>query len=923
MGNCVQITASNWQLLSPLVDEALALEPEARSAWLDAQTQLSEAVHAQLAELIAVANAPETNTVLRTLPSLAADPTNSAPPMTTRSAGDVVGVYTLLRVIGRGGMAEVWLARRNDGAYERDIALKLPLSHLPLNHATERLLRERNVLAALEHPSIARLYDAGVTPDGQPFLAMEYVEGVDIREYAALHKLTLRARSLLVVQVLEALQYAHQRLVVHRDLKPSNILVRADGRVALLDFGIAKVLEASDGALVETELTRVGGSAMTRAYAAPEQLMGEAVTTASDVYAVGVVLHELLVGKRPFAATESQLGKLLAAMEIGAKPLTPQASTPDEATQYGVATVNAWHRALNGDLDAICRKAIRFEAASRYPTALAMAEDLRRCWLLQPVLARGGKWTYHTRKFLARNRAAIVAISVGSVMALGFALHALRATESARTSDVKARAYETVITSLFAGMSPEFADVQTFTAKEILARSLAGIPDSVLTLGLAQTLARTCENMFDLPNAKRFWMLSLQLAQPTSDYFSIGLAQASLALIASTESDWPAALAGVAAARATALLLSGPKYAELIASAYLVEGRIAELQGRYADADNAYAAGVQAMSIVTGDPMTLRSDLLLQRATVAQMTLNLPSARALIREAEQVRDENKNWTDEARARYGVHAMLLDEWAGDYRAGIAHGEAALTDLRQRVSPQHGSRNLVATRLAAMYARTGAIAKAEAILDEQRGALLNVEGQIGIDARQSLAIAQSIVHMMKGEHPIAANLMEQLRIETEPADKRLAMVLQRRIAEVNLRAGLTDTALRQLSELHDKAGTANGLGPQDRLHINYLFGIASLQKSQFKEALALLQRLPDEYQRTLGIGNPFAGAASMYVQLAMIGLAAVGERPVAPEVAAPITDAERNAVANFQNGAALRAMTATPFTSLRWREVPVLN
>ncbi len=919
----VQITASNWQLLSPLVDEALALAPEARSAWLDAQTQLSEAVHVQLAELIAVANAPETNTVLRTLPSLAANPMLAAHATGVRSSGDIVGPYTLLRPIGRGGMAEVWLARRNDGAYKRDIALKLPLGHLPLNHATERLLRERNVLAALEHPSIARLYDAGVTADGQPFLAMEYVEGVDIREYAARHKLTLRARSLLVVQVLEALQYAHQRLVVHRDLKPSNILVRADGRVALLDFGIAKVLDASDGALVETELTRVGGSAMTRAYAAPEQLTGEPVTTASDVYAVGVVLHELLVGERPFVATESQLGKLLAAIEIGANPLTPPVSTSDVATQYGVATVNAWQRALNGDLDAICRKAIRFEAVSRYPTALTMAEDIRRCWLQQPVLARGGKWSYHARKYLARNRAAIVAIAVGSVVTLGFALHALRATETARSSDVQARAYETVITSLFAGMSPEFADVQSFTAKEFLARSLAGIPDSVLTVDLAQTLARTCENMFDLPNAKRFWTLSLQLAQRSSDYFNIGLAQASLALIASTESDWPAAVAGVAAARATALSLSGPKYAELLASAYLVEGRIADLQGRYSDADNAYAAGVQAMSIVSGDPMTLRSDLLLQRATVAQMVMNLPSARALIREAEQVRDENQNWTNEARARYGVHAMLLDEWAGDYRAGIAHGEAALADLRQRVSAQHGSRNLVATRLAAMYARTGAVAKAQAMLDEQRGAIVNVEGQVGLDARQSLAIAQSTVYLMTGEHKNAVALMEQLRVETEPADKRLAMVFQRRIAEANLRAGLTDTALHQLNELHDQAAIMTGLGPQDRLHIDYLFGIGNLQKSQFKQALTLLQRLPDEYERTLGSGNPFAGAARMYVQLAMIGIAATGEHPSAPAVTAPITDAERNAIANFPNGTALRAMTATPFASLRWREVPVLN
>ena len=297
---------SDWPRALALLDEALALTVAEREPWLVRTAADMPLVMPLLRKLLAAHDRVEVHGLLATLPKLQSDTAHLAPYDDAGAPGQRVGPFELIEPLGHGGMGSVWRARYADGRLKRDVAVKLPATRgnpASLAILSERFARERDFLAQLEHPNIARLYDAGVSQSGQPFLAMEYVEGVDIREYAALHKLTLRARSLLVVQVLEALQYAHQRLVVHRDLKPSNILVRADGRVALLDFGIAKVLEASDGALVETELTRVGGSAMTRAYAAPEQLMGEAVTTASDVYAVGVVLHELLVGKRPFAST--------------------------------------------------------------------------------------------------------------------------------------------------------------------------------------------------------------------------------------------------------------------------------------------------------------------------------------------------------------------------------------------------------------------------------------------------------------------------------------------------------------------------------------------------------------------------------------------------------------------------------------------
>ena len=467
----MQITASNWQMLSPLVDEALALAPEARSAWLNAQTQLTESVHAQLAELIAVADAPETNTLFQALPNLA----TTAPPgdfnRAARAPGNIIGAYTLLRALGRGGMAEVWLARRNDGAYERDIALKLPLAHLPANHAAERLMRERNVLATLEHPAIARLYDAGIAADGQPFLAMEYVEGETIIDYANHAKLNLRDRCKLMLQVLAALQYAHQHLVVHRDLKPSNILVRADGRVTLLDFGIAKVLGESDGLAHETELTRSVGNALTITYAAPEQLLGEPVTTATDLFSAGVVLFELLTGQRPFKNAERNPVTLVQAIEKST-PSTWIGDVADaEALAHCFTTVSSWQRAYSGDLAAICARALRREPSARYASAMTFRDDLRRYFDHQPVLAREGAWAYRSRKFFYRNRFEVTTAAVASVASLAIGVQAWVKTRDLQISEARVSAVESVVKRLFKGMSPDNNAPQVFTAKSLLDQS--------------------------------------------------------------------------------------------------------------------------------------------------------------------------------------------------------------------------------------------------------------------------------------------------------------------------------------------------------------------------------------------------------------------------------------------------------------------
>lgn len=293
-------TAEELRRLSALLDEALDLPDTERATWLDGLARQDPALAGTLREMLerhaddAEAPVLDTSAASRLLAAEGPDDPHAW------HAGQAVGPYRLLSPIGRGGMGEVWLASHGDAGPDRRVALKLPVLATRRGVLLQRFARERDILASLAHPHIARLYDAGVTDDGQPYLALEHVEGQPITRYVDAHRLDTAGRVRLMLQVMQAVQHAHARLVIHRDLKPSNVLVTADGRAMLLDFGIAKLLQGERGEAVETELTREGGRAMTLDYAAPEQLRGDPISTATDVWALGVLGYELVAGHRPF-----------------------------------------------------------------------------------------------------------------------------------------------------------------------------------------------------------------------------------------------------------------------------------------------------------------------------------------------------------------------------------------------------------------------------------------------------------------------------------------------------------------------------------------------------------------------------------------------------------------------------------------------
>lgn len=465
---------ADWPRFSALLDVCLDLPPEQRAAWLDALGEDDARFAPTLRALLSDGDRRCTGDWLdRPAGSdIAADASAFA-------EGRRVGPWRLLHPLGRGGMGEVWLAARADGAYAREVALKLPHAHLLGGALRERFRREHDILATLADPRIARFYDAGIDTDGQPWLALEYVVGTPIDVYCSQHDLDVHARVALVRQVAGAVQSAHARLIVHRDLKPANVLVTATGEAKLLDFGIAKLLgeDASD-----SSLTQLGGRAATPDYAAPEQLEGGVVTVATDVYALGVMLYELLTGQRPFP-TRSRLGRMLESR--GEAPL---ASTRVEGRR---------RCALEGDLDAILAHAMDPDPARRYPSVEAFSEDLLRHLESRPIRARRIGRARRILKFVRRHRrgvaaAAVLALALGAGVG-GILWQSRRAAEEAR----RATAIKDFLIEVFSASDPRIASDQPrggITAKALLDASASRIEtrfadDPDMQIELLRTLA--------------------------------------------------------------------------------------------------------------------------------------------------------------------------------------------------------------------------------------------------------------------------------------------------------------------------------------------------------------------------------------------------------------------------------------------------
>lgn len=455
-------TPDEWRILSSLLDEALDRDDAERVRWMEHLRLEQPEMAAQVAQLLSARDAASRDGFL--------DGTATPLPESGGRPGAVCGPYVLESLIGRGGMGSVWRATRRDGRYDAVVAVKVLSTSRLGDDGARRFRREGQILARLHHPHIAQLLDAGISDDGQPFLVLEHVDGAHIDAWCRAERLDVRARVHLMRDVLAAVAHAHASLVVHRDLKPSNILVNAEGQVKLLDFGIAKLIELeSDGDQAITALTRDGSALHTPLYASPEQITGGDITTATDVYALGVVLYELLVGARPYRLSRETPGALEHAI------LTADPERPSERTEL----VHD-QRVLRGDLDTIILKALRKAPADRYATVTALADDLT-AWLEgRPVRARPDALSYRAARFVRRHAVAVSAAAMVVVAVVGGAGVAFWQASVARGEQRRAEEVTAFITDIFRNADPYLGDGTALTAVELLKQANARLAGSLI-----------------------------------------------------------------------------------------------------------------------------------------------------------------------------------------------------------------------------------------------------------------------------------------------------------------------------------------------------------------------------------------------------------------------------------------------------------
>ena len=462
-------SSTRWSRVQSLFEEALEKDPPKRITFLkeaceddldlyqevvsllESDQQINSLVDGQALDLVTVSE------------SVLEEPEMPAAP---------IGPYHATKRLGQGGMGVVYLAERADGQFDQQVALKLIKKGMDSENIVRRFIGERQILARLQHQNIARLLDGGITDDGQPYFAMEYVEGVPIHAYCNAQKLDIQARLRLFDEVCKAVHYAHRNLVVHRDLKPGNILITRDGGVKLLDFGIARVLtEEADSA--QTLLTQPGQRVLTPEYAAPEQVTGDPITTQTDIYALGVVLYELLTGVRPLKITSHSPVEveIVLRQKEPARPSVSAANNSSIEETHGLSA-DKLRRKLLGDLDTICLKALRKEPDRRYESADEFRLDIVRYLKGQPVSARPDAFGYRFQKFVTRHRSGVlvgtlVLLLLGTVV-LGYTLRLQNARNLAQVEATKAEQAVAFLSSLFEASNPHVTQGDTLNARHML-----------------------------------------------------------------------------------------------------------------------------------------------------------------------------------------------------------------------------------------------------------------------------------------------------------------------------------------------------------------------------------------------------------------------------------------------------------------------
>lgn len=849
------LDADRWRRLEALFEQALAQPEGERAAWIANAAGSDDALRAELEQLVAAdAGHGDIDTVIADAAQRLLQGQSDSPE--TSLQGRRFGPYRIVRELGRGGMGRVYLAERDDAQYRGQVAIKL----LPSSASAglqERFRTERQLQADLQHPGIARLLDAGTSDEGEAYLVLEYVDGEPIDAYCREQRLSLAARLELIAQLCDAVHFAHRNLVVHRDIKPSNVLVTAEGKPKLLDFGIAKLIDpdrANALALHQTaELSRI----LTLEAASPEQLRGEPATTATDVYALGALLYRLLTGRGAHAAeatdpvtlsrailvSEPQrpslavLAPLPADRNAGEHARDDNADAPAaDASDFAArlrTTPEKLSRALRGDLDTILLKALRKEPARRYASAAELADDIGRHLQHRPVLARGDSTGYLLRRFLARHSKSVAGTAAALVAMIGvvgfYTAELASERDRAQREAQRAEAVSDFLTDLFESATPERTLGESVSARELLDSGAARIE---------QELAGE-------PAVQAALMRVIG-----SSYASLGLPDQATDLLEQ--------------ALAVREDLGGPADA-LLSDVLYALGNLRASQGRFEDAEALLSRTLALRLALRGEVHREIVETHLGFASLYVGQLDLDAGETHIHAAEVVLAELPSPDPELVISTRLWRAHLDNSRGRFDDAIAGYREAVALRTETFGADHPSTLINRTSLAQALTNAARFGEAEEI----HRAALEARRRVLPEGHPSFAVTlSSLATVLKSQgrsaeaEPLEAEALAIRRATHRDDHPQIAIALNNL---ANLRHDLDD--LEGAFALHQESLAMNRrLNGDDHpvLAHNYT-NLAALEfeRSNYTEALAL-------YRRTLALARPAFGDASPFTSHTMHGI-----------------------------------------------------
>jgi len=703
----IELSAERWSRVEDLFAHATQLEPGERRRYLDSACVGDNELRDYILDLLKVDSTIET-TIERTIVSTVRCAFSEDESQAKQMRGEMIGPYRVERLLGSGGMGIVYLAERADQQFDQQVAIKLGRHRLVDPDTENRLRSERQFLANLDHPNIARLFDGGTTNDGVPYLVMEHINGVRIDTYCDLNRLDVAERLRLFQIICGAVHYAHQNLTIHRDIKATNILVTADGTPKLLDFGIAKLSDAKGTAM--DGLTREGAVIMTPANGAPEQIAGKTITTATDVYGLGLLLYDLLAGVRAYDIeflTPSEVARVIChddrvdpSRRLKEKKRAAQSSADSIALQAleqiaanRSSSLERLQRQLRGDVDTIVLNALRKEPARRYRSAAALADDIGLHLKSMPIVARADSWRYRAGKFVHRHLAAVSAAAlIVAMLAVFIVLLSVQNRNIVKERDT-AREVSQFLEDIFMAQDPSRARGADITAEEILAEGanrirndLGGRPE--IQSALMGTIGRVYYNLGEYQPSQEMLEQALQLRLQTDGESHPGVAAArnDLAEVLIRRAEYE---------RATVLLLQSLAANQLrnegasplvatnlfnLANVYLAMGRLDE-------AESAVRSSIAIFTQLRDQFSIELAEAKSALARILQVRGNLDETEVLLREAIEIISDSQGPDHPFMAYYLQNLGVLQRSKGDLVAAERTLQTAIEATRRILGDQH--------------------------------------------------------------------------------------------------------------------------------------------------------------------------------------------------------------------------------------------